>query len=548
MVRVYDPSHAAAFSAQPAAPPPGRENFNYQPHASILNAQASESSVPLLYPSRILARGATTLPATTRRTVDYEALVATHCRDMAQGAHATANLHNGDPFDVATIQPAFYGALKPLPPYRYRSRPGATVTPTFVHVSTNKLRCSVNAVCWSPEGRRLMTGSQSGEFTIWNARTFSFEVIMQAHETAIRTMRWSASEQWLLTADDSGIVKLWQPSLNNVKFSNEGHKEAVRGIAFAPSDLKFVTASDDTYLQVWDLPTFRPEKMLKGHGGDVKCVDWHPTKGLIASGSKDSLVKLWDPRIGDGDKMEIATLYGHKNTVTDLSWNRNGHWLLTSSRDQLAKVFDLRKIDGSVHGTSDVVVGHAGVVGDSASAGAAASKSRPPARPNTSTRGTELSSQAELGSYRGHPREVVSVAWHPACEEHFVTGGFDGSLNHWLVTLPNPVWEARNAHDAAIWSMQFSPLGHLLATGSNDYATKFWARSRPGSTWKNKDNDLTGGAEIPAGRGMSGPMAKKPRTAPPSGGYAPRPPSGPPPTGVQQRHQPRPPPGGPPPR
>ena len=32
------------------------------------------------------------------------------------------------------------------------------------------------------------------------------------------------------------------------------------------------------------------------------------------------------------------------------------------------------------------------------------------------------------------------------------------------------------AHDMAIWDMKWHPAGHLLATGSNDRQTKFWAR------------------------------------------------------------------------
>ena len=37
------------------------------------------------------------------------------------------------------------------------------------------------------------------------------------------------------------------------------------------------------------------------------------------------------------------------------------------------------------------------------------------------------------------------------------------------------------AHDMAIWDMKWHPAGHLLATGSNDRQTKFWARNRPGT-------------------------------------------------------------------
>lgn len=32
---------------------------------------------------------------------------------------------------------------------------------------------------WAPTGRRLITGSQSGEFTLWNGQSFNFEMILQ---------------------------------------------------------------------------------------------------------------------------------------------------------------------------------------------------------------------------------------------------------------------------------------------------------------------------------------------------------------------------------
>lgn len=36
------------------------------------------------------------------------------------------------------------------------------------------------------------------------------------------------------------------------------------------------------------------------------------------------------------------------------------------------------------------------------------------------------------------------------------------------------------AHDSHIWSLDWHPLGHILVSGSNDHATRFWTRCRPG--------------------------------------------------------------------
>ncbi|OMJ23476.1 pre-mRNA 3' end processing protein WDR33 [Smittium culicis] len=298
------------------------------------------------------------------------------------------------------------------------------VTTRFVQQAQNKIRCPVNVVRWTPDGRRILTGSSSGEFTLWNGLTFNFETIMQAHDTAIRGMEWSHDSQWLVSGDQGGVIKYWQPNMNNVKII-QAHKEAIRDIS--PSDLKFVTASDDSTIKIWDFNEGLEEVALKGHGWDVKCVDWHHRLGLIASGSKDNLVKLWDPRT----RQCLNTLHGHNNTILGLEWNKNGWWLLSGSRDSNIQIFDIRKMD-------------------------------------------------HLRSFRGIPKEVTSVAWHPVHENIFASGGSEGSLMMWDVSAKDYVHLIPTAHESYVWSIDWHPIGHLLASGSNDHTTRFWARSRPG--------------------------------------------------------------------
>jgi polyadenylation factor subunit 2 len=37
-----------------------------------------------------------------------------------------------------------------------------------------------------------------------------------------------------------------------------------------------------------------------------------------------------------------------------------------------------------------------------------------------------------------------------------------------------------NAHDSAVFSLDWHPLGHILVSGSNDHSTRFWTRNRLG--------------------------------------------------------------------
>jgi len=342
------------------------------------------------------------------------------------------------------VRPMPAGSLDILPPSApaYRPCPASNFCTKFVHVSTNKIRCSVNAASWTPGGRRLLTGCHSGEFTLWNGMCFNFETIIQAHDKPLRSMAWSHNKAWLITGDDGGIIQYWTPTLNKAKRLFDAHKEAVRGLSFAPTDLKFASCSDDTTVKVWDFASGKVSHAMNAHGGDVKSVEWHPSMALIASGSKDSLVKLWDPRQGS----ELATVYGHKNTVNCVRWNKRGDCLLSGSRDQVLKLFDLRTL-------------------------------------------------REMETYRAQSKDVTNAQWHPEHEDMFVSASSDGTINFWLTRYNKPMAVIKGAHESAIWGLAWHPVGHVLVSTSQDNTTKFWARNRPGDMVRDKGGDVRGPGE-----------------------------------------------------
>ena len=354
-------------------------------------------------------------------------------------------------FEAERPHPSYIADM--LPPAARKGKAADSVPAKHLHSSLNKVRHPVNVVKWTPEGRRLLTASTSGEFTLWNGTGFNFETIMQAHDCAVRTVTYAHNDEWLLSADQDGFVKYWQTNFNNLK-SFQAHNDPVRDLAFAPTDSKFVTASDDASLKIFDFATSAEQSTLTGHQWDAKCVDWHPTKGLLVSGSKDHQVKLWDPRTGRC----LTTLHGHKNTVAMTKFEPTAGVLLAScARDQTARVFDIRMM-------RDVFL------------------------------------------LKGHEKEIASLVWHPIHSSLLTTAGGDGAMFHYLLDEQNapqgtpatlspydspnpseataqtlfPAHKTTYAHDYSIWSMDWHPLGHILATGSNDKVTRFWTRPRPG--------------------------------------------------------------------
>ncbi|KAH3823225.1 hypothetical protein DPMN_125024 [Dreissena polymorpha] len=155
-----------------------------------------------------------------RKTVDYNTCIVKYLENR---------IWQRDWRDCRAIQPDSLYQLEMTPPADMHRKPMNCLTTKFMRQSTNKFRCPIFCITWTPEGRRLVTGASSGEFTLWNGLTFSFETILQAHDTSVRAMVWSHNDQWMVTGDHAGFIKYWQSNMNNVKMY-QGHKEPVRSI------------------------------------------------------------------------------------------------------------------------------------------------------------------------------------------------------------------------------------------------------------------------------------------------------------------------------
>ncbi|MEW5304252.1 MAG: hypothetical protein WDW36_006875 [Sanguina aurantia] len=259
-------------------------------------------------------------------------------------------------------------------------------------------------------------------------------------KSPIHHVVWTPDGRRCMTGSNNGELTLWDGTTFAFETMMQAHDASpVRCMRYSHHGRLLLSCDDKGRVKIWKDPldmlhvttvhrepcrsvTWSPTDIKyatcsddsTATGGDVRWVDWHPTRGVIASCSKDALVKLWDPRSSNAC---VATLHGHKSGVNQVQWNGNGNWLLSAGKDQILKVFDAR-------------------------------------------------TQKELGSYRGHAREVTCATWHPFHEELFSSASSDGSLMHWLVSRPDAQADMPCAHPAPIFSLNWHPMGHCLATGA----------------------------------------------------------------------------------
>jgi hypothetical protein len=69
---------------------------------------------------------------------------------------------------------------------------------------------TVNAASWSPDGRRLATGSYDGTAKVWDGAGGHELLTLKGHTSPVRSVSWSPDGTRLATGGDDGTAKVWE--------------------------------------------------------------------------------------------------------------------------------------------------------------------------------------------------------------------------------------------------------------------------------------------------------------------------------------------------
>src|SRR5215510_7712836 len=181
------------------------------------------------------------------------------------------------------------------------------------------------SVAFSPDGKRLATGSWDHTVKLWDADTGQELLTLNGHSGQVSSVAFSPDGKRLATGSWDSTVKLWDADTGQELGALKGHSEAVRSVAFSPDGKRLATGSQDHTVKLWDAATGRELLTLKGHSNGVESVAFSPDGKRLATGSRDSTVKLWDAATGQ----EMLTLKGHSNAIVSVAFSPDGKRLAT---------------------------------------------------------------------------------------------------------------------------------------------------------------------------------------------------------------------------
>lgn len=186
------------------------------------------------------------------------------------------------------------------------------------------------AVCFSPDGKTVVTGGYGASVKIWSVITGELirEIKLGARDGAM-TPVFSPDGKTLAVGNRNSTTTLIDPSDGMVRHTL--NKIMSHQLCFDPAGKTIAVTYVDGSLALWDVATGKTVKTAKAWAYELYTVDWSPDGSLLVTGGYHSPVTLWKSA-----DLSIINELESREWVMDAKFNPDGTRLIlaTINRDQ----------------------------------------------------------------------------------------------------------------------------------------------------------------------------------------------------------------------
>jgi WD40 repeat protein len=154
----------------------------------------------------------------------------------------------------------------------------------------------VNALAFSADGRRLISGSSDGTVKIWRIPSGKLESSFDTTLAEVRSVAVSADGHRFAAGLRYGMLKAWRFRERQGEADFKAHESDIWSLAFSPDGRVLCSANGDWgkpgHVKLWDAGTYELRQTFASRG-EVLSVAISPDGRTIAAGCADGTVAAW---------------------------------------------------------------------------------------------------------------------------------------------------------------------------------------------------------------------------------------------------------------
>jgi len=193
-------------------------------------------------------------------------------------------------------------------------------------------------VAWSPNGRYLAYGDQSGTLTIIDADGWQERSRFEETSGILEQIAWNPDSDRVATGDKKGTIRVWSVGAKALLFTANSHTDNIAMLAWSPTGEKIASASWDRTVAVTDGLTGKLLYRVGGYSSYVTSVAWSADGKMVASGSLESPhLRIWR----DNQPGVPTELAAHNAAVDAVKWSPTDLLLASADRDHSVRLWNV---------------------------------------------------------------------------------------------------------------------------------------------------------------------------------------------------------------
>jgi WD40 repeat protein len=198
----------------------------------------------------------------------------------------------------------------------------------------------VTAIALSPNGTAVASGGFDGKVRLWDVETGKVIGKWTAHSDTVASVCWSTDGKRVLSGSgdaerNSGTARVWDiKSSKTILEIKTGSDNGSWVAIYSPDSLKIATVGK-TVATIWDAKTGKLLSRVPTPA-DLSSMVWMSDGKKLVGGSKNSIM-IFDT----STLQKITTLEGHRSWVHVIALSRNERLLVSASYDYTAHLWNL---------------------------------------------------------------------------------------------------------------------------------------------------------------------------------------------------------------
>jgi WD40 repeat protein len=132
-------------------------------------------------------------------------------------------------------------ACGPAPGTSPASQPTASHAPGTTIFTYRGHSAGVHAVAWSPDSKRIVSGSDDKTLQVWDAATGEHVLRYSRHSDGVTSVAWSPDGKHIVSGSHDCTAQVWDPTTGRNSLTYRGHTASVTSVAWSPDGKRVVS-------------------------------------------------------------------------------------------------------------------------------------------------------------------------------------------------------------------------------------------------------------------------------------------------------------------